>query len=133
MLFKTKSGKTNLAINTSIYLVSDVLVKIIPFLLLPILTRSISQSEYGLVAIFNNIIEITIVLTLFGANLFLRVEYFKDNYELKETIRALIGNSFLIFIVLTLIFFALAFIDYEYDILGLNYWLLNHILIAKYF
>ena len=51
--------------NSAIYLVSSVMNKLSPFILLPILTRYLSPSEYGVIAIIQ--VFLSIFLSLYGS------------------------------------------------------------------
>jgi len=63
-------------INVIIYMMTDMLAKGIPFLLLPIYTAFLAPDQFGNIAIFNVIVEIAIIFVVFGANSYYRVEYF---------------------------------------------------------
>jgi len=58
--------KNSFIFGTSIYLVSNILTALIPFALLPILTRHLSPSEFGEVAMFQ--VFIGILSTFIGVN-----------------------------------------------------------------
>ncbi|MBG5978194.1 oligosaccharide flippase family protein, partial [Proteus mirabilis] len=65
--------------NILIYFGSDLLAKAIPFLLIPLLTRYLSPTEYGDISILNIVIEIITILILLGANTYFRVEFFRTS------------------------------------------------------
>lgn len=75
--------------NTMIYAISDIIVKSIPFLMLPVITSYLNQDEYGMLALFNNLVEIMTVIILLGANAFFRVEFFKGRYDTFELLAEL--------------------------------------------
>jgi O-antigen/teichoic acid export membrane protein len=75
--------------NVSIYAITNVIVRVIPFLLLPILTRYLTPSDYGIVATFQVILGITIVFVGLNAHGAVAVNFFKLN---KEELGVYIGN-----------------------------------------
>ncbi len=84
----------------SIYVGASVIQKIIPFLLMPFLTRILSTEEYGMVAIF--LVTVSVYSLFVGASLngFVRVIYHKSTTT--EFIEY-IGNSLIFFIALSLV------------------------------
>lgn len=86
--------------NTSVYVFADCISKAIPFFMLPILTRFMSPSDYGIVAtflVFVAILNIFIGLSTHGA---VTVNFFKlDRGELQKYV----ANIMLILVVSTLI------------------------------
>lgn len=90
-----------------VYLGSSVLNKSIPFLLLPILTKYLSPSEYGTLAIFQLIV--TFHTAFIGMNLHMNISknFFKYSHE---QIAKLIGNILFVLSLSTLLFFILVFV-----------------------
>ncbi|MGQ5557384.1 lipopolysaccharide biosynthesis protein [Proteus mirabilis] len=88
--------------NILIYFGSDLLAKAIPFLLIPLLTRYLSPTEYGDISILNIVIEIITILILLGANTYFRVEFFRTS-DRETLLYNLFFNVFINFIVLTFI------------------------------
>jgi len=90
-----------------IYLGSSILNKAIPFLLLPILTKYLSPSEYGTLAIFQLII--TFYTAFIGMNIHMNVSkhFFKYSHE---QVAKLVGNILFILSLTSLFFFTLTFI-----------------------
>jgi len=85
-IFKHKLFK-----NTFIYTGSNVINKTIPFFLLPIMTRYLTPTDYGIVATFNVLLAVMIVfvgLSMHGA---INVNFFKLN---KDEHKKYIGNVF---------------------------------------
>ena len=84
----------------TIYTGTSLIQKIIPFLLMPFLTRILSTEEYGVVAIF--VVAVSVYSLFIGASLngFVRVIYHKSTT--KEFIEY-IGNSLIFFIALSLV------------------------------
>ena len=84
----------------TIYTGTSLIQKIIPFLLMPFLTRILSTEEYGMVAIF--VVTVSVYLLFIGASLngFVRIIYHKSTT--KEFIEYM-GNSLIFFIALSLV------------------------------
>lgn len=78
---------TELVRNTAIYTSAEVLNKAIPFLLLPILTRYLTPSDYGVVATFTAFVSILAVFVGLGAHGAVTVNFFKlEAVELQKYI-----------------------------------------------
>lgn len=82
--------------NASTYFISNFINKAIPFLLLPILTRYLSPSDYGVVANFYVFLGFAIVLVGLNTNGALMVQYFKIK---KVELRTYAGNIIIILFV----------------------------------
>lgn len=65
MQFKIKN---TLIINASYYIFTNILVGLIPFLLLPILTRYLSPQEFGLAALFTSLVALFSAIFTIGVN-----------------------------------------------------------------
>lgn len=70
--------KSKLINNVLTYVVGDVLVKAIPFFLIPIVTRFLTVDEYGKVSYILTVIEIMTIIIIFGGHNFYRYKYFSD-------------------------------------------------------
>jgi O-antigen/teichoic acid export membrane protein len=95
--------KNTILKNSVIYLFSSILNKSIPFLLLPVMTKFLSPSEYGLLSIF--LIFINLYSAFIGMNIHANISknFFKvTKYELSKYI----GNIFYI-LVCTFVFYLL--------------------------
>lgn len=91
-------------LNSIIYLSTDFFSKIIPFLLIPIITTYLSPIEYGEISIINIIIEITTILILLAANTYYRVEFFKvDKDDRLILLNRLISNVILNYLIITIL------------------------------
>lgn len=93
--------------NTFIYVLTEIINKAVPFLLLPILTVYLSPSDYGIVATygaFTAILGVFIHLSLVGA---VNVNFFKFS---KEDLKIYIANVLLIIFVSALIIFSLIYL-----------------------
>lgn len=95
--------------NTLIYLISNIINKSIPFLLLPVLTKYLSTEEYGYYSLF--ILFVTLFTPFIGMNMPINISsnYFKKSKdELAKIISnmtiALIFNSLAVFVLLFIYF-----------------------------
>lgn len=86
-------SKHKLFKNTFIYTASNVIRSAIPFLLLPILTRYLTPSDYGIVATFQVLLAMMIVFVGLNMHGAVAVNFFKIS---KEELRGYIGNVILI-------------------------------------
>lgn len=93
--------------NSIIYLGSSILNKAIPFLLLPILTKYLSPSEYGVLAIFQIMITFSTAFIGMKAPINVSKNFFKYT---REQVAKLVGNILLILSLSTLLFTTLTFI-----------------------
>lgn len=90
-IFKHKLFK-----NTFIYTSSNVIRLAIPFLLLPILTRYLTPSDYGIVATFQVLLSVMVVFVGLNMHGAVAVNFFKID---KQKIKIYIGNTiFIVFI-----------------------------------
>ncbi|MCM4163335.1 MULTISPECIES: oligosaccharide flippase family protein [unclassified Arenibacter] len=84
--------------NASIYTVADILNKLVPFVLLPVLTRYLTPSDYGIISmftVFTSILGVFISLEMHGA---ISVKFFKLT---KEELKIYIANVLVIVSVTT--------------------------------
>jgi O-antigen/teichoic acid export membrane protein len=119
------------ALNSAIYLAAELLNKLIPFIMLPILLRYLTQSEYGSLSVILNVIEFTTICVLLGGNAYLRVEFFKKSYPLTLVLSSVLAHSVSVaLILLILLVFGWAFFlpDLVFGIDKL--WLIFIVLIA---
>lgn len=105
------------------YILSDVINKILPFLLLPILTRYLSPSDFGTLSVFESIVGFLAVFVGLGSQEMVKVNYFrKDNSYLANYI----GNVFILTLLTSLLFILIfqIFKDFFLDAYGLKFkWL----------
>ncbi len=94
--------------NSMIYLGSSIINKLIPFLLLPILTAYLTPAEYGMLSIY--MIFITLYGAFVGMNMHINVskEFFRVS---KEQLALYIGNMLIILSVSTLLYFLLTLLS----------------------
>jgi len=130
LLSKLK-GNTLLA-GTAVYLVSNILNSIIPFALLPVLTRYLSPEEYGEVAMFQTLLGAMtafVGLSMAGA----AGRKFYDGNLGKEDLAEFIGACLQILLITSLISFAvlLVFSNQFSEWLGLDtQWILLAVLVT---
>lgn len=95
-------------VNSLIYIGSDLLVKALPFLLIPIITRYLSVVEYGEVSLAQTYIEICTITLIFGSHHYYRYEFFKGDYNKEELffvpMRIALFNFTIIFVFILLLF-----------------------------
>lgn len=101
--------------NSVIYLGSSILNKLIPFLLLPILTKYLSLKEYGLLSIYMIMITIYIAFIGMAMHTIISKNFFKTT---KEELSLYVGNI-LIILCFTFIFYFIMtyFIVFQYEII----------------
>ena len=104
--------------NVGIYTVSDVLNKAVPFLLLPVLTRYLTPSDYGIIAMFTVFTSILGVFISLETHAAISVKFFKSA---REELKIYIANVFFLVIGTTsLVFIVLLFFhSYIYQITAL--------------
>ncbi len=90
-----------------VFVLADVINKVIPFLLLPILTQYLSPADYGTIASFNSLIAVLAVLIGLSVHGAVNVNYYKLS---KTELSSFIGNVVLILISSTIIVSALVYI-----------------------
>lgn len=97
--------------NSIIYLGSSILNKLIPFLLLPIMTQYLSPQEYGALSIY--MILITLYGAFIGMNIHINVS--KNFFAVpKEEMAVYIGNMLFILLTSFIIYFFITFIGIRF-------------------
>jgi len=84
--------------DTSIYTIADVLNKIVPFMLLPVLTRYLTPEDYGIIAMFFVLTSILGIVTTFETNTAIGVNFFKIS---KDELKIYIANVLMIISIVT--------------------------------
>jgi O-antigen/teichoic acid export membrane protein len=92
---------SNLISGSAIYLLSNVLTAVIPFVLLPVLTRYLSPTEYGEVAMFLTLIAGLAAFTGLNANGAASRKYYDGDHD-KHDMKDFVGSSILILLVSSL-------------------------------
>jgi O-antigen/teichoic acid export membrane protein len=105
MLRKTKLKRiiqSKFVKNTSIYTISDILNKMVPFVLLPVLTRYLTPEDYGIIAMFFVFTAILGIVMTLETNTAISVNYFKIS---RKKLKVYIANILLIIAIATSITF----------------------------
>ena len=84
--------------DTTIYTISDILNKMVPFVLLPVLTRYLTPQDYGIIAMFFVFTSILGIVMTLETNTAIGVNYFKIS---REKLKVYIFNILLIIAVAT--------------------------------
>ena len=98
--------QSRFAKNTSIYTASDILNKMVPFVLLPVLTRYLTPQDYGIIAMFFILTSILGIVMTLETNTAISVNYFKIS---REELKIFIANILLIISVMTCLVFLIMF------------------------
>ena len=110
--------KKSLIKNTSIYALGDIIPRLLSFISLPILTRYLSPSDYGIVNYVNTLNTFLLALGFLSINTYYLVFYYrcKNSQEQKK----LLGNlsSFVILFNAVLVLFLLLFGKYIFSAFG---------------
>lgn len=86
--------------NSIVYVISDVLNKSVPFLMIPVITRYLTPDDYGLISIFIVIVSLFSVFTGLNIHGAINVNFFKMH---KDNLKIFIGNCIIILNISTLI------------------------------
>lgn len=119
-----------LVINSSVYMLTDVLNKSVPFLLLPLMTRYLSPAEYGIVATYLAYLGILMVFIGVSVHGAVHVNYFKMG---KEELQKYVANCILILVISTLIVYAIVFIIFKANVYNFSIspiWIYLGVLVA---
>ena len=84
--------------DTSIYTISDILNKMVPFILLPVLTRYLTPEDYGIIAMFFVFTSVLGIVMTLETNTAITVNYFKIS---REELKVYIFNILLIVAIAT--------------------------------
>lgn len=117
--------------NASIYLFANVLNSLVPFLLLPVLTRVLTPADYGVIAMFAVALNFVSTITGLNTNSSVGVKY----YKLEEDIFPVyLSSCFFILLVTTVFFIAFLYFfgEHFYEIFNLNQgWLMVVVVTAS--
>ncbi|HAI96014.1 MAG TPA: hypothetical protein DCL50_01080, partial [Methylococcaceae bacterium] len=103
-----------------IYLLSSVLEKALPFILLPFLTRILTVDEYGLIAMFSTLVAMYSLAGSTGLHGFIRVIYHKvEVNKFKQYVG--ISFSIAIFLYILVVIFTVVFNPVLEKITGLYF------------
>lgn len=76
-----KNSKHKVIINFFTYAIGDVIVKTIPFFLIPIVTSYLSVEEYGQISFSLTIIDILTIMVILGSHNYYRYKFFIENED----------------------------------------------------
>jgi len=112
------SEKKSLIKNTSIYALGDIIPRLLAFISLPILTRYLSPSDYGIVNYVNTLNTFLLALGFLSVNTYYLVFYYRCNDGQEQ--KKLLGNlsSFVLLFNAVLVLFLLLFGRYIFGFLG---------------
>jgi O-antigen/teichoic acid export membrane protein len=119
-----------LLLNSSIYVIGDIINKAVPFLMLPILTKYLTPSDYGVISSFGafvGFLTIFIGLSLHGA---INVNFFKLKHQ---ELKIYVVNALIILLVSTMIVSMIVFIfnrEITHELLLSSEWLYLAILVS---
>lgn len=91
-------------LNSSVYVLADVLAKAVPFFIIPIVASYLSPEEYGNVSLFLTFIEITCLIMIWSGNGYYRAEYFKKEIDANIVFTNAIKISFILVLALQFLF-----------------------------
>ncbi|MGW8169128.1 MAG: lipopolysaccharide biosynthesis protein [Sulfurovaceae bacterium] len=102
--------------NTFVYVITDIINKAIPFLLLPVLTHYLTPSDFGIIASFVTLVSLVGMFTGLNTHGAISVNYYKDSKEkfgifLSNTLIILLGSTL---VTLLLLFFFQPLITKEF-------------------
>lgn len=116
--------------HASIYTFADILNKMVPFILLPILTRYLTPEEYGIIAMFLVAISIITIASTFDTHTAISVNYFKMT---RENLKIFIANVLFLISITSIIclMIIIVFNSYLTEVFSLSIeWLLVAVLVA---
>ena len=104
--------------NVSFYTIGAIIPKVIGFFLLPIFTRYLSPTEYGIMNYTNSITIFLFAFTILSLNAYLLRHVF--DYEKEEDRKKLIGNVFLFITIINFIMLGVELVLFPKIILAFN-------------
>lgn len=104
--------------NTAIYAVGEILPKIISFLLLPIFTRYLTTTEYGILSYTSSFMLLFTVIGALSLNSYALRYYFE--YKTEEKRRLLLGSVYLTIGFFNLLIIGIAYLTFPYAISHFN-------------
>lgn len=112
------TDKKNLIKNTSIYALGDIIPRLLTFISLPILTRYLSPSDYGVVNYVNTLNTFLMALGFLSLNTYYLVFYYRCENSQEQ--KKLLGNlsSFVLLLNAVLVLVLLFFGEYFFSFLG---------------
>ena len=104
--------------NISFYTIGAIIPKVIGFFLLPIFTRYLAPTEYGIMSYTDSITVFLFAFTILSLNTYLLRCIF--DYEKEEDRKKIIGNLFLFITIINFIMFGMELVLFPKIILALN-------------
>lgn len=114
--------------NTVVYIFSQLIVKAIPFLLIPFITKILSPEEYGNIALFLLAIQTCVIFFINASNTYYRANFVHNLTDKDELFNKCFFNYFV-----NSIFFSILFVVFSslyVNLQGLSYSIVNLILIV---
>lgn len=106
--------------HTIIFILADVINKAIPFLILPILTKYLGASDYGILSVYNSLLSFVQVVIGFSIVGYLNLNYFKISFNDR---RQLISTAISFFIILAILNIIIGLFFFRYILNEINtYW-----------
>src|SRR3954469_24348396 len=91
--------------NVVLYTIGEIIPRVLSFLLLPVLTKYLSTSDYGISSYINTVVTFLYVLTTLSINSFVLRTFYKVKTEVEK--KKLLGNIFLFLSLFALIMLCL--------------------------
>ena len=118
--------------NTTIYALGDIIPRLIGFIALPILTRYLTPSDYGIVNYVNTLNTFLLAIGFFSVNTYFLVYYYRC--KSREEKKKLLGNlsSFILLANVLIVLILLLFGEYFFAALGSKIAFYPYIVIAVF-
>lgn len=128
--------KSSLIRNTSLYVFSNILIALIPLAFLPVLTRFLTPSDYGLISLYQVVVVFLGAVFGFSVNGFCNIKFFEVDGETSRIgVYVTCSIYLLFFITLILLLFFLCvyfYTDYLYGIRTITLFLLPLAFFSQY-
>jgi O-antigen/teichoic acid export membrane protein len=123
-------SKNTLIKNTTIYALGDIIPRLIGFVALPILTRYLTPSDYGIVNYVNTLNTFLLALGFLSVNTYFLVFYYRCKTPIEQ--KKLLGNLsvFIIILNILIVVFLLFFGKFIFTAMGSNIDFYPYIVIA---
>ncbi|RXF69118.1 lipopolysaccharide biosynthesis protein [Arcticibacter tournemirensis] len=119
-IFLTRLFNSNIVKSTVLYTIADIIGKGIPFIILPIVTRFLTPSDFGVLTNFNVVTQVLVAVCALNTYSALSVSYHRlDEVKLKSYISNLIYLILILSVVCS--FVILIFENLIYKVLGISF------------
>lgn len=107
--------------NSYIYMIGEIIPKIMSLLLLPVMTRFLTPEDYGIIAYVDAIVVFIFVFSVMSLNSYILREYFESKNKVQQ--KKLIGNFFIFLIVYNIIsvFIFIGLLSLLFSVLNLQF------------